>query len=179
MIVIHASGAELAALLTGQVGTGGQVETHGPIPQGSLRKHFVKAISRAVLLDVPLADAPYAGTPGSRIELLVTDREPVGDPDRYTPSAATDRYVRWRDQVCQFPGCNRPAEYTDLDHRIAFAAGGRTTAANLHCLCRHHHRLKHEGNWQIHRNPDHTYTWTSPTGRRYRGPDEPHKATDP
>jgi hypothetical protein len=46
-------------------------------------------------------------------------------------------------------------------------------------LCRHHHRLKHEGNWQIHHNPDGTYTWTSPTGRRYRGPDEPHKATDP
>jgi hypothetical protein len=79
-----------------------------------------------------------------------------------------DRYVRWRDRTCQFPGCNRPAEFTDLDHRIPFAAGGRTTAANLWCLCRHHHRLKHEGGWEVTTNPDGSYTWTSPTGRHYR-----------
>jgi hypothetical protein len=79
-----------------------------------------------------------------------------------------------RDRTCQFPGCNRPAEFTDLDHRVSFAAGGRTTAANLWCLCRHHHRLKHEGGWQIHPNPDGTYTWTSPTGRHYR-----NNSTDP
>jgi hypothetical protein len=79
-----------------------------------------------------------------------------------------ERYVRWRDRTCQFPGCNRPAEYTDLDHRVAFAAGGRTVAANLWCLCRHHHRLKHEGGWVIQEHRDGTYTWISPTGRRYR-----------
>jgi hypothetical protein len=78
-----------------------------------------------------------------------------------------DRYVRLRDRTCQFPGCNRPAEFTDLDHRMSFAAGGRTTAANLWCLCRHHHHLKHEGGWQIHLTPHGTYTWTSPTGRHH------------
>ncbi|MEU0093866.1 HNH endonuclease signature motif containing protein, partial [Kribbella sp. NPDC006257] len=108
-----------------------------------------------------------AGGTGARIELRITDRPPPSDPDRYTPSAALDRYVRWRDRTCQFPGCNRPAEFTDLDHRMAFAAGGRTTAANSWCLCRHHHRLKHEGGWEIAANPDGSWTWTSPTGRSY------------
>jgi hypothetical protein len=79
-----------------------------------------------------------------------------------------------RDRTCQFPGCNRPAEFTDVDHRIAFAAGGRTTAANLWCLCRHHHRLKHEGSWHVHPNPDGTYTWISPIGRSY-----PNNRTQP
>jgi hypothetical protein len=185
VVVIHATGAELRAVLTGQVGTGGEIDGQGPIPQGSLRKHLIKAIRDTLLPDLPttptgrrrrpafhkhphLAADSLSGLGGSRVELRVTDESPAGDPDRYTPSAAADRYVRWRDRVCQFPGCNRPAEFADLDHRVAFAAGGRTTADNLHCLCRHHHRLKHEGNWSIERNADNTYTWISPTGRRYR-----------
>lgn len=218
VVVIHATGAELRAVLTGQVGTGGEIDGQGPIPQGSLRKHLIKAIRDTLLPDLPTtptgkrrrpafhhhphpagdsvtldgrgpaaesftnpepqqdidqADSQSAGDllgglGGSRVELQVTDELPAGDPERYAPSAAADKYVRWRDRVCQFPGCNRPAVFADLDHRVAFAAGGRTTADNLHCLCRHHHRLKHEGNWSIQRNADNTYTWISPTGRRYR-----------
>jgi hypothetical protein len=156
-----------------------------------LRKHLIKAIRDTLLPDLPTTptgrrrrpsfhqhphpvgdsvsgEDSFSGLGRSRVELRVTDEPPAGDPDRYTPSAAVDRSVRWRDRVCQFPGCNRPAEFADLDHRVAFAAGGRTTADNLHCLCRHHHRLKHEGNWSIQRSADNTYTWISPTGRRYR-----------
>jgi hypothetical protein len=218
-VVIHATGAEIDALINGKVVTGGEADHHGPIPQSSLRKHLIKALANTLLPNLPTTpththpgaathrprlapNAPHttpdtgtdtgtgngngtgtgtthhapAGCAGDgatssrrvRIEIQITDRPPPSDPDRYTPSAALDRYVRWRDRTCQFPGCNRPAEFADLDHRIPFATGGRTTAANLWCLCRHHHRLKHEGGWQIHPNPDHSWTWTSPTGRRYR-----------
>ncbi|MGH2671282.1 MAG: HNH endonuclease, partial [bacterium] len=104
----------------------------------------------------------------SYLDAHLTDQPPPSDPNRYTPSAALDTYIRLRDRTCMFPGCNQPARYADVDHRIAFAAGGRTTADNLQCLCRHHHRLKHDGGWTIHPNPDHTHTWTSPTGRPYR-----------
>jgi hypothetical protein len=213
-VVIHATGAEVAALINREVATGGEADHHGPIPQSSLRKHLIKAFAHTLLPNLPTtpnsprpgaatrrarttggdpgsadrahsthtdadttagsAPAGASATPGatraggSRIELRITDQPPPSDPDRYTPSAALDRFVRLRDLTCQFPGCNRPAEFTDLDHRIPFAAGGRTTAANLWCLCRHHHRLKHEGGWDIDPNPDGTWTWISPTGRRYR-----------
>ncbi|MDX6294518.1 MAG: hypothetical protein QOH50_3593, partial [Kribbellaceae bacterium] len=172
-VVIHATGAELRALLNGDQSTGGELEGHGPIPQNSLRKALIKALTQALLPALPTTPTtPTNGrrgtrVNGSRIDIRVTDQPPASDPDKYTPSAALDRYVRLRDRTCRFPACNRPAEYTDIDHRQAFAAGGRTTADNLHCLCRHHHRLKHEGNWTVHPNPDGSQTWTSPTGRQY------------
>ncbi|MDX6284044.1 MAG: hypothetical protein QOH03_5115 [Kribbellaceae bacterium] len=189
-VVIHATGAEVRALINGEVGTGGEADHHGPIPQSSLRKHLLRALAQTLLPNLPTiptsssrpgaaihrprtaAAMSHAG--GSRIELQVTDEPPPSNPDRYVPSPALDRYIRLRARTCQFPGCNRAAEYTDLDHRTAFAAGGRTTAANLWCLCRHHHRLKHEGGWQIHPGPDGTYTWISPIGRSY-----PNNRTQP
>lgn len=221
-VVIHATGAEMLALITGEVATGGEADHHGPIPQTVLRKHVTDALARSLLANVSaassdlrrpqkrhpgaadddastaveaarrasatpgtafaagsLTDGAFAASGGSRIELQLTDQPPPSDPNRYLPSAALDRYVRLRDRTCQFPGCNRPAEFTDLDHRIAFAAGGRTTAANLWCLCRHHHRLKHEGGWQVRSNPDGTHTWISPTGRQYPGGAVVHKRLSP
>ncbi|MFI5709151.1 DUF222 domain-containing protein [Kribbella sp. NPDC051620] len=259
-VVIHATGAEIRALINSEVATGGEADHHGPIPQSSLRKHLLRALAQTLVPDRPttpnrssnsgaaahrapttnadprtacadphianadprtanagphIANAgphaasagPHAASadprttsaeprttgsgrrmpsadprmpnndagmpravipnPGSRIELQITDEPPPSNPDRYTPSPALDRYVRLRDRTCQFPGCNRPAEFTDVDHRSAFAAGGRTTAANLGCLCRHHHRLKHEGGWHIRPNPDGSSTWISPIGRNY------------
>jgi hypothetical protein len=246
-VVIHATGAELRALINAQPGTGGEADHHGPIPQNSLRKHLIRALARTLLPNLstgairdprpetgedgdadpgtgprpgkgprhpgphtgtgagidprgsadpspdPSPDAPtgpdLSGAPAepktastdkrtavalgrgrARIDIRITDEPPCGNPDKYTPTAAVDRYVRLRDRTCQFPGCNRPAEFTDLDHRTAFVEGGRTTTHNLHCLCRHHHRLKHHGDWTITPNPDGMTTWTSPTGRRYRTP---------
>jgi hypothetical protein len=167
MVVIHATGAEVRALLEDHPATGGELDGVGPIPQNSLRKHLVKALTKALL-------PKRARITEAAIHLRIVDQPPVSDPARYTPSAALADHVRWRDRTCRFPGCNRPAEFTDLDHRLAFGAGGRTTAGNLHCLCRHHHRLKHDGNWAVTPNPDGSHTWTSPTGRRYREepPDE-------
>ncbi|MFI5714113.1 DUF222 domain-containing protein [Kribbella sp. NPDC051620] len=176
-VVIHATAAEVRALIEEEQGTGGETDQHGPLPQSALRKYLLKALTQTLLLNLSStsvspstsAEGFAAGGTGvgSRVELQVTDRPPASDPDRYVPSAALDRYVRLRDRTCQFPGCNRPAEFTDLDHRVSFAADGRTTAANLWCLCRHHHRLKHEGGWQIHLSADGIYTWTSPTGRHH------------
>ena len=40
----------------------------------------------------------------------------------YRPSTAQQRFVRTRDLTCCFPGCNRPAEYCDLDHTIPYGA---------------------------------------------------------
>lgn len=88
---------------------------------------------------------------------------------RYQPSAALERAVRCRDLTCRFPGCSRPAMVCDLDHTVPFnhhypAAGGRTVAENLKCLCRQHHRLKTFGGWRDEQLVDGTVIWTSPTG---------------
>ncbi len=38
---------------------------------------------------------------------------------------------------------------SDIDHTKDFAKGGATDVSNLGPLCRHHHRLKHEGEWYL------------------------------
>lgn len=93
---------------------------------------------------------------------------------RYQPGAALARWVRARDLTCRFPNCGRPAESCDVDHTMPFnhadpAAGGRTVAANLKCLCREHHRLKtFDPGWRDRQLPDGTVIWTAPGGRSYR-----------
>ena len=86
------------------------------------------------------------------------------------PPRRLSEYVRLRDVTCRFPGCTRPARTADLDHVVAWARGGHTSAANLHALCSRHHHLKHEGGWRVQRRPDGTTIWSSPTGHRYEVP---------
>ncbi len=92
----------------------------------------------------------------------------------YRPTTALQRFVRTRDTTCCFPGCDRPAEYCDLDHTIPYTAGGLTHPGNLKCLCRKHHLLKTfwigRGGWSDEQLPDGTIVWTTPTGRRKHVP---------
>ncbi|MCT1584526.1 HNH endonuclease [Corynebacterium sanguinis] len=62
--------------------------------------------------------------------------------DRYSPTAEMADYVRARDGTRIFPGCHTPADKCQLDHRIPFNGGGKTTPENLFCLCQHHHNVK-------------------------------------
>jgi hypothetical protein len=92
----------------------------------------------------------------------------------YRPSTALQRFVRARDLTCCFPGCNRPAEYCDVDHTIPYGARGLTHPGNLKCLCRKHHLLKTfwngPGGWRDEQLADGTIVWTTPTGRRKHVP---------
>ena len=90
--------------------------------------------------------------------------DPPPDTDGYTPAAALDRFTRARDRRCRFPGCRTPAQRCDLDHNTPWPAGP-TSQTNLCCLCRHHHRLRHQApGWTIHRHTDGTLEWTLPGG---------------
>ncbi|MGO9927511.1 MAG: DUF222 domain-containing protein [Mycobacterium sp.] len=85
----------------------------------------------------------------------------------YRPSAELERFIRCRDMTCRFPGCDRPAEFADIDHTIPYPLGP-THASNLKCLCRKHHLLKtFWTGWHDQQHPDGTITWTSPTGHTY------------
>jgi len=90
----------------------------------------------------------------------------VLDVDRttYRPPADLARLLALRDGTCTFPGCGRRAAGCDLDHVVAWADGGVTSAANLGHLSRRHHTLKHRSRWSVARAPDGRTTWTSPTG---------------
>ena len=54
------------------------------------------------------------------------------------------RALRLRDGGCRFPGCTN-TRFVDGHHIKHWADGGETSLENLVTLCRHHHRLVHEG----------------------------------
>jgi hypothetical protein len=61
------------------------------------------------------------------------------------------RALRARDHGCAFPGC-AATRYVDAHHIIHWADGGETSLENLVLLCRHHHRLHHEGGFSVERD---------------------------
>ena len=66
-----------------------------------------------------------------------------------TVSAPTLRALRVRDQGCRFPGCDRQVDWSNPHHIIHWARGGPGNLPNLILLCYFHHRLVHEGGWQV------------------------------
>ncbi|HET6214381.1 MAG TPA: DUF222 domain-containing protein, partial [Micromonosporaceae bacterium] len=89
------------------------------------------------------------------------------DPTRRLPGAALRRLVQARDRTCVFPTCRAPARNTDTDHSIEHGAGGPTIAANLGCTCRHDHRLRHDGDWQLRQPRPGHFVWISRLGQTY------------
>ena len=59
------------------------------------------------------------------------------------------RAVIVRDRHCRFPGCDRPPPWCDAHHVKHWADGGATSVNNLILMCRRHHRLVHEGGFDI------------------------------
>lgn len=78
--------------------------------------------------------------------------------------AQTRRALAERDRGCRFPGCTarRRLEAHHIHH---WARGGETSLANLAELCRAHHRLLHEGGFDLHRASDGSLVFRRPDGR--------------
>jgi hypothetical protein len=57
------------------------------------------------------------------------------------------RVLEVRDRGCRFPGCG--LRDTDAHHVVHWADGGETSLENTVLLCRYHHRLVHEGGWEV------------------------------
>jgi len=62
---------------------------------------------------------------------------------------ATRRALRARDKQCRWRGCDRPINWTSPHHIEFWGRGGGTKPPNLVSLCWFHHRLVHEGGWQV------------------------------
>jgi hypothetical protein len=54
-----------------------------------------------------------------------------------------------RDRGCAFPSCDRPPRWCDGHHLLSWLDGGPTNLNNAVLLCPHHHRVIHQGYWQV------------------------------
>ncbi len=136
-----------------------ELEGYGPIPADAARKLAADATSWLRLLT-----HPYTGA------VLGLDRT------RYRPSEDLRTWVQVREKTCSFYGCSRPASQCDLDHLLAWAHDGSTSAENLYPACKRHHMLKHQTDWTPTPNTEGALTWLSPGGRTYTTPPEPPPA---
>jgi len=59
------------------------------------------------------------------------------------------RAIKARHRTCSFTECDRPINMTSPHHIEFWARGGKSDIPNLLPLCYHHHRLVHEGGWQV------------------------------
>ena len=86
----------------------------------------------------------------------------IGRKTRAVPSAIR-RALEARDRGCRFPGCTRHRT-VDAHHIQHWADGGETSVDNLLLLCRHHHRLVHEGGFALERRDDGKLLFLRPDG---------------
>ncbi len=78
-VVIHATAAEVDALLNGEAATGGEADHHGPIPQSSLRKHLIKALASTLLPNLPTTpNSPHPGATTRRPRTSTSTSPPHG-----------------------------------------------------------------------------------------------------
>jgi hypothetical protein len=63
------------------------------------------------------------------------------------------RAIVIRDGGCTFPGCDRPPRWCSCHHIRHWIDGGKTCLDNAVLACGYHHRIIHQGQWQVRINP--------------------------
>jgi hypothetical protein len=110
----------------------------------------------------------WATAPGVTVKpVIVVDLNEEILTDAYRPTPRQRRQAMLIHATCAFPHCGVKAEHCDLDHRVPYGQGGKTTTSNLTPLCRRHHRAKTHLRWRYERVGPGTYLWESPGGYRY------------
>ncbi len=89
------------------------------------------------------------GCDAAVVRIIERDGRPlsVGRRRRTIPPALR-RALRARDDGCRFPGCTH-RRFLHAHHVEHWARGGPTALDNLVQLCSYHHRLVHEGGFQV------------------------------
>jgi Domain of unknown function (DUF222)/HNH endonuclease len=82
---------------------------------------------------------------------------------RRTIPPSMRRALEARGRGCSFPGCEN-TRFVDAHHIHHWADGGETGVENLLLLCRHHHRLVHEGGFRAVRAPNGEPRFARPDG---------------
>jgi hypothetical protein len=122
------------------------------------------------------AESVRALATSATLKALTVPTDAAPDPG-YRPTATTVEFVRWRDLTCRWPGCDKPAEKSDIDHTVPYPAGP-THPSNNKPYCRTHHLIKTfcggPRGWTDQQLPDGTIVLTAPTGHTYGT--QPHGA---
>ena len=138
--------------------------------RGSQRVHLQVTASVETLQGLPGAPAgemeragPIAATTVQRLACDASIRRVLLGPDsavvdvgraRRVPAVSTRRTLELRDRGCVWPGCDRPASWTEVHHLRHWAHHGVTEVPNLVLLCHRHHWMVHEGGWQVVRTDE-------------------------
>jgi Domain of unknown function (DUF222)/HNH endonuclease len=134
-----------------------------------------------------LADGPVLspetvrrlGCDAALVRIIERDGRPltVGRRTRTIPPALR-RALRARDEGCRFPGCTHQ-RFLHAHHIHHWARGGETKLDNLVQLCSHHHRLVHEGGFQVERGGHGAVRFRRPDGKVIPGVGRPLRARGP
>ena len=166
-----APGPELARVLAGIEPTGTPTRAAGS------RQIIELQIPATTLRDLADDPDPLGGWAPVIVDLAhqhtTAHQTPAGDPTRRIPGTALRRYVQIRDRHCIMIGCRAPAHSADTDHTLDHTRSGPTAEHNLGDACRHDHRVKHDGGWQLHQPKPGLFRWISPLGRRYHTRPQP------
>jgi hypothetical protein len=132
----------------------------GGLPRvGGQKPHLMVTVEMATLLREPgsrAAELEWSQPiPAETARRIACDCSltPVVDGEAHGTGRVVPGWMRRalvvRDRHCRFPGCDIPAAWTDAHHVRHWAEGGPTKLWNLILLCRRHHRIVHEGRWQL------------------------------
>ncbi|MDZ7917285.1 MAG: DUF222 domain-containing protein [Rhodococcus sp. (in: high G+C Gram-positive bacteria)] len=133
----------------------------GPLSRNTSRQLACDCVLTAIVMDEH----------GSPINLARTAR---------TVTAKQRKALIARDHTCAFPGCGKPASWTEAHHIWHWADGGPTDMNNLVLLCGFHHRLMHHSDWEVFIGTD-NHPWFVPpaTVDPYRQPRPSHARAGP
>ena len=98
-----------------------------------------------------------------------------GSREARTFTAPMRRAIAGRRGHCDFPRCDRPADWCDGHHLDYWRNGGPTVQENGCLLCGFHHRLVHEGGWTLVKEGD-QFVAISPYGEKFRSAKGPPAA---
>ncbi|QIH98744.1 DUF222 domain-containing protein [Rhodococcoides fascians A21d2] len=147
--------------LFGDGTTVGWLPWMGPLTRETSRQLACDCLLTAIVMDEN----------GSPINLARTAR---------TVTAKQKRALTARDHGCAFPGCGKPAAWTEGHHIWHWTDGGPTDMNNLVLLCGFHHRLIHHSDWEVFIGTD-NHPWFIPpaTVDPYRQPRQSHARAGP
>ena len=128
------------------------------------------APSAAQLENGPHVSAETSARVACDCSLTTIEEDERGDPLNIGRRSRTipppmRRALIARDGGCRFPGCTRH-QFCDGHHIEHWQNGGETRLDNLVLLCRHHHRLVHEGGFDCRRTDSGEIYFVDPRQRR-------------